>query len=293
LAIGWIPLQAALVKHLYRFKFFTGSHTTALMFPLASAARPNVALRFLVFITRWIPGRLISLFSETCYCQTADSGEVARRFFGVQKEKIKIVHLGIDAEFFPPIRTPEERERTRRLRMELGFKESEIVCIYTGKMAAMKNPVLLAEAIQMLQSEGRPFKGLFIGDGAQRASVAEYPHCVVLDFMPYSALGDYYRCADIAVWLTNESASMLDAAACGVPIVVSDRIYQDHVSGNGLTYRMNDLKSFCDTLRELGDEGLRGALGIAGARKMQDRFTWEAAAKIRVEDFNEALGPDR
>jgi glycosyltransferase involved in cell wall biosynthesis len=107
--------------------------------------------------------------------------------------------------------------------------------------------------------------------------------------MPFSELGDYYRAADIAAWLTNESTSMLDAAACGIPIIVSDRIYQDHVVGNGLSYKMNDLDSLCDALRSLQDEPLRRELGNAGAKKMRDRFSWEMAAKTRLEDFNAAL----
>jgi glycosyltransferase involved in cell wall biosynthesis len=290
LAIGWIPLQAALAKHLCKFQLFTGSHTTALMFPLASAASTSMIERLAVLFTRWIPGRLVSLFSRTCYCPTDDCGEVAARFFGVQKRKVKVVHLGVDSEFFFPARSVEDRERRSQLRTRLGFSESDVVCIYTGKMAEFKNPVLLAEAIRILRAEGRRFKGLFIGDGAQRALVANFPDCAVLDYMPFSALGNYYRAADIAVWLTNETTSMLDAAACGVPIVVSDRIYQDHVTGNGLAYRMNDLKSLCDTLRRLDDADTRRTLGAEGARKMHEHFTWEKSANIRVSDFNDALG---
>jgi glycosyltransferase involved in cell wall biosynthesis len=292
LAIGWIPLQAALAKHLCNFQLFTGSHTTRLMFPMANAASPGTIARLSVLFTRWIPGRLVSLFSRACYCPTDDCGEVAARFFGVQRRKVKVVHLGVDSEFFFPVRSAEDRERRSQLRTELGFSESDVVCIYTGKMAEFKNPVLLAEAIRILCAEGRRFKGLFICDGAQRALVADFPHCVVLDYMPFSALGSYYRAADIAVWLTNETTSMLDAAACGVPIVVSDRIYQDHVTGNGLAYRMNDLESLCDTLRTLDDADTRRALGSEGARKMHERFTWEKAANIRVGDFNSALGRD-
>ncbi len=65
-------------------------------------------------------------------------------------------------------------------------------------MAEIKNPVLLAKAIQVLRSEGRSFSGLFIGDGAQRDLLMGQPHCVVLDFMLVSELGQYYRAADIA-----------------------------------------------------------------------------------------------
>ena len=289
LAIGWLPLQASILKFAFRYKLFTGSHTSALMFPMARKSSIGAAKRTALFLSRWMPGRIVSLFSEACYCPTSDCGEVARRFFGVQGAKVKIVHLGVDSDYFFPIQSASDEQRRKTLRAKLGFGEKEIVCIYTGKMAEMKNPLLLARAIQVLRAGGRNFKGLFIGDGVQRSEIEKYPDCGVLDFMQFNELGDYYRSADIAVWLTNESTSMLDAAACGVPIVVSDRIYQDHVTGNGRAYVMNDLDSLCATLCALEDEDTRRELGRAGARKMVSQFTWDLAARVRLRDFSRAL----
>jgi glycosyltransferase involved in cell wall biosynthesis len=207
----------------------------------------------------------------------------------VQRSKIEIVHLGIDPEFFHAVGSDAERAARAELRRRLGLARDDIVCIYTGKMTEGKNVILLARAVERLRSQGRPFRALFIGDGNQRAAVQSQSGCVVLDFMPFSQLGDYYRASDVAVWLTNESTSMLDAAACGIPIIVSDRIYQDHVTGNGLAYRMNDLDSLCEKLRMLEDPHLRARLGAAGARKMRDNFSWELAAQCRVRDFTAAL----
>jgi glycosyltransferase involved in cell wall biosynthesis len=290
LAIGWMPLEAALVKAGVGYRLFTGSHTSALMYGGGVSGRGSPLARARNFCTRWLPGRLVSLVSERCYCPTDDCGEVAWRHFGVQRSKIDIVHLGIDPEFFHPIASGSDRASREELRRRLGFDSGDIVCIYTGKMTEGKNVVLLAQAVERLRSEGRPFRALFVGDGSQRAAVARHAGCMILDFMPFSQLGDYYRASDIAVWLTNESTSMLDAAACGIPIIVSDRIYQDHVTGNGVAYRMNDLDSLCEQLRTLEDPQLRARLGAAGARKMYEKFSWERAAERRVQDFKVALG---
>ena len=107
--------------------------------------------------------------------------------------------------------------------------------------------------------------------------------------MPFRELGRYYRAADVAVWPTNESTSMLDAAACGLPLVVSDRIYQDHVTGNGLAYRMNDLSSLLEILRRLEAPQLREQLGRNGAQKMRSAFSWDGAAEVREQDFRNAI----
>lgn len=287
--LGWNPLLAALAATVLRYQLFIGNHTAISGFPLAAAAHPGPSALLRNFLMRWIPGRFVSLAAHKCYCPTSDCAEVAARFFGVQAGKLAVVHLGIDTDFFFPASPADESARAA-LRRRLGFADADIVCIYTGKMGEMKNPVLLARAIEQLRAEGRPFRGLFIGDGAQRAEVARHPGSVVLDFMEFSSLGDFYRACDIGVWLTNESTSMLDAAGCGLPLIVSDRIYQDHVTGNGLAYRMNDLDSLLQTLRRLQDPEVRHALGAAGAAKMRQSFSWEGAAQRRLLDFQAAVG---
>jgi glycosyltransferase involved in cell wall biosynthesis len=294
LTIGWMPLEAALLKLWARYKFFTGSHTTLLAFEATQpTSGERLSNQFRQFAMRWLPGRFVSLHTEKCYCPTSDCAEVAVRYFGVQKLKTEVIYLGIDRELFFPIASESDRNSRIAIRRELKFADSDVVCIYTGKMTEAKNPLLLARAIERMRAEGRSFVGLFIGDGAQRVRVAQSKACTVMDFMDFIKLGPYYRACDIAVWPTSESTSMLDAAACGLPIIVSDRIYQDHVTGNGMAYRMNDLDSLCDALRQLDRPEQRQVLGAMGARKMREQFTWEIAARRRFEDFNAAMQRSR
>jgi glycosyltransferase involved in cell wall biosynthesis len=116
------------------------------------------------------------------------------------------------------------------------------------------------------------------------------PFCKVLDFMPYYELGEFYRSADVGVWPTNESISMLDAAACGLPLIVSDGIgYFDHVIGNGLVYHMNDLNSLIEKLYELKDLKYRMELGVFGSTKIKSHFSWDLIAKRRLNDYELSL----
>jgi glycosyltransferase involved in cell wall biosynthesis len=290
LTLGWMPLEAALSKLSLGFKLFIGSHTTALSFPLARATSIPLLARLKIIASRWLPGRFVSLLSEKCYCPTGDCAEIASRFFGVQARKTEVVHLGVDCEIFHPIASDEERGSRATIRATLGLCGDEVVCVYSGKMTQDKNALIVARAIELLRREGLPLRGLFIGDGVQRDAIAGTDGCVTLDFMVFSALGAYYRACDVAVWPTNESTSMLDAVACGLPIIVSDRIYQDHVTGNGCSYQMNNLDDLCAKLRMFADPKLRELLGGAGATKMKQRFSWTAAAARRITDFRRALG---
>lgn len=288
-AIGWLPLQAFLCRLRQRFALFTGSHTAESMFPLAGRARPWRSWEGLRCLAqRWLPGRIVSLVTQLCYVPTADCGEIAWRFFGVQRRKLRVRHLGVDLEVFRPA-TDADHAIRRDIRSRLGCGDDDVLCVYSGKLAAYKKPLLLAEAVALLREGGRPFRALFIGEGEEREALARSTWCHVLDSMPYWELGDFYRAADIAVWPFGESTSMLDAAACGIPIVVSDRIYRDHVDGNGRTYDTGNLMNLVAVLAELENPALRAALGRTGAEKMARQFDWREIARQRLEDFRAAV----
>jgi glycosyltransferase involved in cell wall biosynthesis len=288
-AIGWIPLDAALGQLVLGYRLFTGSHTAASCYPPARRKQPRAG-RVCDFVTRYLPGRVVSWRSSKCYAVTSDCGEIASRFFGVQPAKVEVMHLGVDAEVFHPAATAVEQAQRSILRRSMGFAADEIVSIYTGKMSAEKNPLLLAEAVERLRAAGRPHRALFVGAGEQTCRLRSLPCCTVLPFMPFQDLARYYRACDIAVWPTNESISMLDAAASGLPLIVSDGIaYREHVEGNGLVYRIGEAGDLVRCLLALEDSKYRQRLGEHGAIKMKTSWSWETRAQARLADYERAL----
>jgi glycosyltransferase involved in cell wall biosynthesis len=287
-SVGWIPVDAARFQRKLGYKLFTGNHNAWSTAYESLEGGPVLWAKNL--FTRFLPGRMASWRTEKCYAVTVDCAEIAWRFYGVERKKVVTMHLGVDTDYFYPATDDAALEERRKLRESLGVSEKAVVCIYTGKMTEAKNALILAEAVCRMRELGREYSAIFIGNGAQREAIEALPHCHVLDFMHFSKLGPYYRAADIGVWPTNESTSMLDAAACGLPLVVSDGvIYRDHVDGNGRVFRMNDLNSLITTLWELEPEWLRKDLGVAGAAKMAQHFSWESVARRRMSDYQSAL----
>jgi glycosyltransferase involved in cell wall biosynthesis len=223
------------------------------------------------------------------YVPTSDCGEVAVRFFGVRARRIKEVHLGVDLEVFRPVAGREDEQDRDALRRQLGFSADEIVCVYSGKFAPYKNAALISAATAVLRGEGLRYRALFIGAGPTSEELKRDPSAVVLGMMDYRELGRYYRAADIAVWPVGESTSMLDAAACGLPVVVSDKIYREHIDGNGAVYETNNLDALVKTLRVFRDPAVRRRLGDVGVRKMREKFDWGKIALGRLRDFEDAL----
>jgi glycosyltransferase involved in cell wall biosynthesis len=240
---------------------------------------------------RAAPGRFVSFFTEKCYGATADCADVAVRFFGVPQNKMDVCPLGVDTELFSPIIDERDRHARATLRRRLGFRETDIVCIYTGRFTEDKNPLLLARAVERLVNSGQSFRGLFVGNGVQGKAIESCSGCSMHPFVPVQELGDFFRAADIGVWPAQESMSMLDAAACGLPIVVNNTmVATERICGNGVTHRLNDLEDLVRVLRELQDRQTRQRLGSSGARKMARDFSWEAVAKWRLRDYQAALG---
>ncbi len=238
---GWLPIDAARFQPKLGYKLFTGCHTTASVFPLAQQPNPPWdRRRLLEFVRRGLPGRFISSRIELCYGATADCTDVARKFFGADPRKLKTIPLGVDTEIFHPARDDQEREAAAQLRRSLGVADDEIMCVYTGRFAEDKNPVLLALAVASLRAAGERSRAVFFGDGAQRQAIEGVPDAIVHPFVHYTKLGDLYRAADVGLWPAQKSTSMIDCAACGTAIVVNDTIAAvERVEGNGITYRLN------------------------------------------------------
>lgn len=286
-AISWIPLEAALAKKTLNFSLFTGCHTHASVFPLARREISLLDPQYLkCLLLRSLHGRFISRRTEKCYAITSDCADVATRFFGVEKQKVDICPLGVDTDLFFPVNSSESSNARASLRQQFGFSHDDIVCIYTGRFTNDKNPLLLAQAVKRLNAQGEPFKALFVGNGPQADEIKDCPGCVLHPFVPFTELPDYFRTAEIGVWPTQESMSMLDCAACGLPIVVNDTLAEtERVTGNGLQYKLNDLDDLCRVLMELKDEAVRKRMGEAGTQKMSREFSWAAIARRRVRDY--------
>jgi glycosyltransferase involved in cell wall biosynthesis len=286
--VTFAPIQIALHKQGSDHLLFTGNHMTASVFPLAQSKSKWWHRASLInLFMRKLPGVYVSRHIVKCFGATSDCSRVATEFLGVPREKIVTIPLGVDTDIFHPSESDKDKESER---VDLGYSPDDIVCIYTGRFTKDKNPLLLAQAVDALADVDNRFKGLFFGAGEQREAIGKCRNVKIMGFVPFHNLAKYYRLADIGVWPTQESTSMIDAAACGLPIVVNDTLRAtERIEGNGVTYRLNDKEDLVRALASLADSSLRRRLGQAGATKMLDKFSWQSIARVRLEEYKAAL----
>ena len=283
------------LKPFERFKLFAETHQTmSVMRPYMRQNNGEHLKRAGYRLTRTLPSYLASLTIEACYAVTPDCYEVARRFYGVPVSKLKLLSLGADTDTFHPVETADEDESRQALRQHLGYTTDDIVCVYTGRFTNDKNPLVLAQAIDALSRTNRRYKGLFIGDGEQKPEIVACRNTTVLPFMTHVHLAQHYRAADIGVWPRQESMSMIDAAASGVPIIVSNRIGEPgRVTGNGKMYQENDATDLAAVIRSFDSPDDRKAYGGVGRRKMLEGFSWDSSARTLEADFVASLERSR
>jgi hypothetical protein len=83
---------------------------------------------------------------------------------------------------------------------------------------------------------------------------------------------------------------MLDAAACGLPVIVNDTLKAvERVSGNGVQYRLNDLGDLTRVMLSMFDANYRSELGRTGTARMNDSFSWCDLARRRLLDYEAAV----
>lgn len=270
-----------------RYKLFHEAHIHKSVFaPAQRTLSLTERLRYGLLIRPL--GRLISAASERCYAISVDAADVAVEFHGMSRKKTRVCSLGVDTDLFRPSADSAERDA---IRSQLGFGPDDIVCIYTGRFAAAKGPAVLARAVAAIDGSP-PFRALFVGSGTSKETheLEGAPHCVVHPFVQTRDLAPLYRASDIGVWPMQESTSQIDAAACGLPLVLSDQVsVTDRIDGNGITYHEGDHLDLAARLRTLADATRRETMSAIGIEHMRENFSWDRIARERIADYELAL----
>ncbi|MCX6158505.1 MAG: glycosyltransferase family 4 protein [Ignavibacteriae bacterium] len=192
------------------------------------------------------------------------------------KNKIEVIPLGTDTEYFRP--DAIIREETRKA---LKITENDVLIIYTGKIIETKDPVLILEA---LTEEFKKYNlyVLFIGsigkDYLKRLELYKTIYkekFIHIEAIPSKDLLKYYLASDIAIWPKEASMSSVDAMSCGLPIVVCDYLNERLTNNNGYGIREANLEDLRKSVLNLVTEkGKMKQMGKNGRALALSNFKW-------------------
>ena len=248
------------------------------------------------------PGYLISSGVERHAVQSADRviavSEAMRadvlRHFSIDSGRVVVVHNGIDPDVFA-------RTQRRGVLERLGIREPYV--LFVGRISEQKGLFDLVEAASALPPTltvvlcaATPDTPA-IEDRLRRALAGNPAIRWIPEMLPVPDVVELYSHAALFVCPSvYEPFGLIDleAMACGTPVVASAvggivEVVED--GRTGLLVPPGRPAELAAAIRTLLDDPSRArAMGVAGRRRVEERFTWERVAERTERVYVEAIG---
>lgn len=150
-------------------------------------------------------------------------------------DRVRRMRRGIDRSRF----SPAGRDRAW-LQAEFGVPPEALVVLYVGRLDPSKNICRLAEGVRMAAAQGSPAVLFCAGDGCRRTRVMEQlgPLAFCPGQIEPERLARVYAAADVFAHPSEIEIFgnvVLEALACGLPVLVAERGGMGVVVENGRT----------------------------------------------------------
>lgn len=215
---------------------------------------------------------------------------------GYKDKPSRVITPGVDVDKFRP--DPGAGAAVRR---ELGWPESASVVGFLGRFEPQKGIDVLCRA---LEAQAIRWHALFVGGGSLESSLrsfeSRHPSQVrVVTGVPHADVPRWLNamtllCAPSQTtgsWREQFGRMLVEAMACGVPVIGSDSGEIPHVLADaGVVVPEADADAWRAAIASLLEDVLRrrdyAARGLARAR---DRFAWPVIARAHLDWFEEVL----
>ena len=197
---------------------------------------------------------------------------------GFDPAKLKILPRGLDTELFQPAR------RAPAFFEKFAARNGDVRLLYVGRISREKDLDVLAAAYRRLRDEGLPVQLFIVGHGPYCEAFAKsLPEAFFTGYLAGNELATAYASADVFVFPSTTDTFgnvILEAQACGLPVVVSDsggpkELVEDKTTG--LITKSHDVDDFTRAIRSLvTDPALRKRMGESARNSVIDR-SWPSA----------------
>ncbi|MEH1820684.1 MAG: glycosyltransferase family 4 protein [Nostoc sp.] len=210
---------------------------------------------------------------------------------------MRLIPLGVDVNHFYP--SVDSKHQIRRF---LAWEEKGTPVIgFLGRFVPEKGLDLLMQVIDSLQT---PWRALFVGNGAMESSLRtwakHYPEQVrICTDVKHSEVPQYLNAMDILVapsqtisnWREQFGRMLIEAFACGVPVIGSDSGEIPYVIQDaGLVVGEKDELGWVAAISELlNSPSGRQELATKGLERAHTLYAWTSVAKQHLEFFTELL----
>ncbi|OFW26922.1 MAG: glycosyl transferase family 1 [Acidobacteria bacterium RIFCSPLOWO2_02_FULL_65_29] len=262
---------------------------TSARVPLVFATFQNIAKRYPPPFN-WIERRTFKradgfiAFGRTVFDVLTDRG--------VPPSRVRTIPPGVDTIRFAP--DPETRAAVRA---SLGWRDEVPVVGFLGRLVPEKGVTLLAETLDRV---ALPWRALIIGAGPLEATLRAWARrhgarVAINTEVRHQDVPRWLNAMDVLAapsqstpkWREQFGRMLIEAFACGVPVVASDSGEIPHVvGGSGIIVAEGDVAAWTRALQQvLGDEALRRDLSARGRLAAVSRYDWPVVARQHADFF--------
>lgn len=214
--------------------------------------------------------------------------------YGIDKAKIEVIHNGVDTEFFKP---------SKKTFKEKYADKFDTLFVFLGRLIPQKGLPYLIDAMAEVAKEYPKTGLLIVGKGKEKSKLERRVRRLALDknvifpgFIPEEQLPHVYSSADVYVLPSLWEVlpiSLLEASACGAPLLASDAGGNPEVIENGVNgfiFKRGDTKALAQKMRTLiGDPKMRRKMGRESRRMAMKKFDWELIAKKTLKYYQDSF----
>ena len=205
--------------------------------------------------------------------------------FGVRRDALRVIPVGVDARTFAPPSRPRVRGR--------------IVSVASSD-SRLKGTTVLLEAFAKLATE-RDVELVILGtpraDGPVAGAVSELGIADRVRFvsgLTTDAVSELLGSAQVAVvpsLYEGFSIPAVEAMACETPLVATRAGALPEVVGDcAVLVKPGDAAALAAAVGDLlDDESARARLGVAGRRRVEQHFSWGAVAAATVDVYRDVI----
>lgn len=209
----------------------------------------------------------------------------------------RVMPLGVDMELFRP-----DAESGRATRARLGWNDAGPPVVgYLGRFIEAKGLALL---MRVLDQTASPWRALFVGGGPGEAALREWAsrhgdRVRIAGGVPHDRVPEHLNAMNLllapsqttAQWREQFGRMLIEAFACGVPVLASDSGEIPYVVGDaGVIVGERDEPGWRRALADLLESPARRAdLAARGRDRAHLLYSWPVVAHRHLEFFNELL----